>query len=55
MDCYVNSDKFVALIGVENLVVIDSGDAILIADKDHSEDVKKIVEKLKKSGKEELL
>jgi mannose-1-phosphate guanylyltransferase len=52
---YVNSDKFVALIGVENLVVIDSGDALLIASKDRSEDVKKIVEKLKKDGKEELL
>ena len=52
---YVNSDKFVALIGVENLVVIDSGDALLIADKDRSEDVKKIVEKLKRDGRKELL
>ncbi|MBL7148531.1 MAG: mannose-1-phosphate guanylyltransferase [Candidatus Cloacimonetes bacterium] len=52
---YVNSNKFVALIGVKNLVVIDSGDALLIANKDRSEDVKKIVEKLKKDGKEELL
>ena len=52
---YVNSDKFVSLIGVENLVVIDSEDALLIASKDHSEDVKKIVGKLKKDGKEELL
>ena len=34
------------MIGVENLVVIDSGDALLIADKSKSEDVKKIVEKL---------
>ena len=52
---YVNSDKFVALIGVENIVVIDSGDALLIASKDRSEDVKIIVEKLNKDGKEELL
>jgi mannose-1-phosphate guanylyltransferase len=52
---YINSDKFVTLIGVENLVVIDSGDALLIASKDRSEDVKKIVEKLKKDGKKELL
>ncbi len=48
---YIHSDKFVALIGVENLVVIDSRDALLIASKDRSEDVKKIVEKLKKDGK----
>ena len=52
---YVNSNKFVALIGVKNLVVIDSGDALLIADKDHSEEVKNIVEKLKIERKEELL
>ncbi len=52
---YINSKKFVALIGIDNLVVIDSGDALLIASKERSEDVKKIVEKLKKDGKEELL
>ena len=52
---YVNSPKFVSLIGVENLVVVDSGDALLIADKDRSEDVKKIVEKLKKDEKKEYL
>ena len=52
---YVNSDKFVALIGVKNLVVIDSRDALLIASKDRNEDVKKIVERLKNDGKEELL
>ena len=52
---YVNSNKFVALIGVENLVVIDSEDALLIASKGRSEEVKDIVEKLKKDKKEELL
>jgi mannose-1-phosphate guanylyltransferase len=52
---YVNSPKFVSLIGVENLVVVDSGDALLIADKNRSEDVKKIVEKLKQDEKKELL
>jgi len=52
---YINSNKFVALIGVENLVVIDSEDALLIASKNRSEDVKKIVEKLKKDKKEKLL
>ncbi len=52
---YVNSKKFVALIGIDNLVVVESDNALLIASKDRSEDVKKIVEKLKKDGKEELL
>ena len=52
---YVNSNKFVSLIGVKNLVVVDTEDALLIADKDHSEDVKKIVEKLKDDERNELL
>jgi mannose-1-phosphate guanylyltransferase len=52
---YVNSARFVSLIGVENLVVVDSEDALLIADKDRSEDVKKIVEKLKERKKKRLL
>ena len=52
---YVNTDKFVSLIGVGNLIVVESDNAILIADKDRSEDVKKIVEKLKKDKKIDLL
>lgn len=44
---YVSSEKFVALIGVDNLVIVDTKDALLITNKDDSEDVKKIVEKLK--------
>ena len=52
---YVNSKKFVALIGIDDLVVVESDNALLIAKKDRSEDVKAIVEKLKKNGKEELL
>lgn len=52
---YVNSAKFVSLIGVENLIVVESENALLIADRSKSEDVKKIVEKLKKDGKKKLL
>ncbi|MEA2097021.1 MAG: mannose-1-phosphate guanylyltransferase [Candidatus Cloacimonadota bacterium] len=52
---YINSKKFVALIGVDDLVVVESEDALLITKIDRSEDVKNIVEELKKEGKEELL
>src|SRR5271169_379358 len=38
--------KFVALVGVENLVVVDTEDALLIAHRDHSQDVGKIVKEL---------
>jgi hypothetical protein len=51
----VNSKKFVSLIGVKNLVVVESENALLITDKDHSEDVKKIVEKLGHENKIDLL
>lgn len=52
---YINANKFVALIGVDNLVVVDTKDALLVAQKNCSEDVKKIVERLKKDSIEELL
>ncbi len=45
---YVNSEgRLTALVGVEDLLVIDTPDAILIAHKDHAQDVKHIVGELK--------
>ena len=52
---YVNSEKFVALIGVENLIIVDTKDALLISRKVDSEQVKKIVNKLKDDERNELL
>jgi len=52
---YINTKKFVSLIGIEDLVVVESEDAILISKKERSEDVKKIVENLRNDGKEKLL
>ncbi len=47
--------KFVALVGVENLVIVDTEDALLIAHRDHSQDVGKVVKELGLSGREELI
>jgi mannose-1-phosphate guanylyltransferase len=48
---YVHSDhRLTALVGVEDLLIIDSADALMIAHKDHAQDVKHIVTQLKKSG-----
>ena len=47
--------KFVALVGVENLVIVDTEDALLIAHRDHSQDVGKIVKELSLSGREKLI
>ncbi len=53
---YVYSpDKFVALVGVENLVIVDTEDALLIAHRDHSQDVGKIVKELSQQGRTELI
>jgi len=52
---YVNSDKMVALIGVENLIIVDTEDALLISRKADSEQVKEIVNKLKEDKRNELL
>ena len=55
-DNYVFSPKkFVALVGVENLVVVDTEDALLIAHRDHSQDVGKIVKELSQTGRKELI
>jgi mannose-1-phosphate guanylyltransferase len=53
---YVYSpNKFVALVGVENLVIVETEDALLIAHRDHSQDVGKIVKELGISGRAELI
>jgi mannose-1-phosphate guanylyltransferase len=47
--------KFVALVGVENLVIVDTEDALLIAHRDHSQDVGKIVKELGLTGRTDLI
>ena len=55
-DNYVFSPKkFVALVGVENLVIVDTEDALLIAHRDHSQDVGKIVKELGLTGRTDLI
>jgi mannose-1-phosphate guanylyltransferase len=49
------SGRLVACLGLENCLVVDTPDALLIADLEKSEEIRKIVEKLKKSQREEYL
>ncbi|MFH1603464.1 MAG: cupin domain-containing protein, partial [Pseudomonadota bacterium] len=52
-DCYVRSeDRLVAALGVRNLLVVDTPDALLVADRSRAQDVKSIVSRLKESGHE---
>lgn len=46
-DCYINATKMVATIGLENIVIVESEDSILVANKDKVQDVKLVVEELK--------
>jgi mannose-1-phosphate guanylyltransferase / mannose-6-phosphate isomerase len=47
-NCYIHNEKrLVAMVGVEDLVIVDTDDALLIAHKNQTQDVKKVVEHLK--------
>ena len=50
-----NDKKIVALVNVDNLIVIDTEDALLVCPRGESQDVKYIVEQLKKSHQEDFL
>lgn len=53
-DCYIHSEKaFVSTIGVKNLVIVDTPDALLVADKNRTQDVSKIVQRLRQSNRKE--
>jgi len=47
------SSRVVGLVGINDIVVVETPDAVLVADKEHSQDVKKIVEQRKADGREE--
>jgi mannose-1-phosphate guanylyltransferase len=47
--------RLVGLIGVEGLVIVDGGDAILVCRRDRVQDIKKIVAELKRRGREDLV
>jgi len=44
-------DRLVATLGVENLIIIDTKDALFVCSREREQDVKGIVEKLKKENK----
>lgn len=52
---YGPDKKMIVTIGVENLVIVDTPDALLVCDKYHAMDVKKIVDQLKENNREDLL
>lgn len=54
-ECLVhNPDKITALVGVEDLIIVDTEDALLVCRKDCDQKVKQIVENMKKTGKSDF-
>lgn len=47
--------KLIATVGIEDLIIVDTDDALLICAKDSTQDVKKIIENLKICNRNELL
>ena len=50
-----SSGRLIATIGLENVVVVETEDAVLVCDKNKVQDVKKVVEQLKRDRRIELL
>lgn len=48
-----SESRLVAAIGVENLIIVETNDAVLVAHQDYSQDVKGIVDHLKSQGRNE--
>ncbi|GCB06406.1 GDP-mannose pyrophosphorylase [Ralstonia sp. SET104] len=51
---YVRAEhRMVAAVGVKDLVIVETADAVLVSHRDKAQDVKRIVERLDKSGRHE--
>ncbi|WP_076588991.1 mannose-1-phosphate guanylyltransferase/mannose-6-phosphate isomerase [Vibrio ostreicida] len=54
-NCYINSsDRLISAVGVQDLVIVDTKDALLVADKNKVQGVKNIVNLLKTQGRTEF-
>ncbi|MEE8496345.1 MAG: mannose-1-phosphate guanylyltransferase/mannose-6-phosphate isomerase [Xanthomonadales bacterium] len=46
-NCFIQSEeRLVAAVGVNDLVIVDTGDAVLVAHREHAQDVKEVVSQL---------
>ena len=52
---FVHSKKFVALVGVSNLVVVETDDALLITTRERAQDVGKVVAHLDEQNRDDLV
>ena len=52
---YGSKNKLIAVVGLDDIVIVDTPDALLVVPKDRAGDVKKIVEQLKEQGLDQYL
>ena len=50
-----SSGRIITVLGMEDVVIVDTADALLVTTKEHAQDVKQIVESMKEQGLEDLL
>lgn len=52
-NCYIRSeDRIVGCVGVEDLIIVDTADALLVTRRDRAQDVRQLVQQLKDAGNE---
>ena len=55
-NCYVRSDGVLtAVVGLQDVVVVVTGDAVLAMHRDRAQDVKRVVDRLRKAGRHEAV
>ena len=47
--------RVITTVGVSDLVIVDTDDAIMVINRERSQDVKKLVEELRRQGRTDLL
>ena len=51
----VGNNKMIAAVGLENIVIVDTNDALLVCAKGSTQDIKRVTEHLKICNRSELL
>lgn len=51
----IGSNKLIATVGLDNITIVDTDDAILICNKNNTQDIKKVLQELKNKKKEDYL
>ena len=50
-----DTDKIIATVGLQDVIIVDTDDVLLVLDKKHSQDIKKTIEQLRQRGLEQYL